>query len=202
MVAYAEDAELIDVFDETGAHVGVAPRQQAHDEGLWHKASHLWVFWRAADGRQKALFQRRSASKRFFPGKLDVAAAGHYTAGESTWDGVRELEEELGIPAERYDIRLVGTHRFEHCDDRIKNREFWNVFICQMLVDPREAEIDPDEVDDLIVVDVADMLALLREEVATTHAESVVTGETLNIALADFIGDYRAYFIAILGEAI
>ena len=42
------------------------------------------------------------------PGKLDVSAAGHYRAGESTSQGLREVREELGKNYKFKDITPLG----------------------------------------------------------------------------------------------
>ena len=42
------------------------------------------------------VYQQRGLDTAWMPGRLDVSAAGHYRAGESTSQGLREVREELG----------------------------------------------------------------------------------------------------------
>ena len=45
----------------------VAPRSQAHAEGLWHRSVHVWVLEPAS---RRVLLQQRSAHKDTFPNAL------------------------------------------------------------------------------------------------------------------------------------
>ena len=89
--------EIIDIYDCNMNHLGTAPRSQAHKEGLWHKAFHCWIVKRASDGNHRVLLQLRSKNKDSHPSLLDISAAGHLQAGETPKDGIREIEEELGL---------------------------------------------------------------------------------------------------------
>ncbi|MDF2939105.1 MAG: hypothetical protein K0Q90_4478, partial [Paenibacillaceae bacterium] len=88
--------ENFDIFDEHMNHIGTASRQEAHAQGLWHRTFHCWVLRKGSAGWE-ILLQLRHKDKDTFPGLLDVSSAGHLLAGELVEDGVRELEEELGI---------------------------------------------------------------------------------------------------------
>ncbi len=55
---------------------------------------------------------------------LDATAAGHLTAGESVADGMREVEEELGVSWPMDALTDLGVHRV----DEGSNRELQHVF--------------------------------------------------------------------------
>jgi isopentenyldiphosphate isomerase len=92
------------LLDESGAPTGVSEsRSVVHARGLWHRSTHIWLVHART---RSVLLQRRSQGKDTFPGRWDVAAAGHISAGEnSKGTASRELQEELGVGAE--DERLL-----------------------------------------------------------------------------------------------
>src|SRR4051812_46767897 len=124
------DDELLDVVDEHGRPVAVKRRGDVHRDGDWHLAFHLWVV--SPDG---VLFQRRAAGKSSWPGYLDCSAAGHLLAGETIRDGVREVQEELGVAYAFDDLTPLGVHRVHDAErSGVVNRELQHVFAVR---DPR-----------------------------------------------------------------
>jgi isopentenyldiphosphate isomerase len=102
-------AELLDVVSADGLTLlGVKDRDEVHRDGDWHVAFHLWVV--RADG---VLLQRRARDKESWPGYLDATAAGHLVAGESRKDGLREVEEELGVAYAFAQLIPLGVHRVD-----------------------------------------------------------------------------------------
>jgi isopentenyldiphosphate isomerase len=113
------DDELLDVVDYDGRPLGVKRRDAVHRDGDWHRAFHLWVV--SADG---VLLQRRSPAKATWPGRLDATAAGHLLAGETIADGLREVEEELGVAYPFDRLTPLGVHRVTEA----ANHELQHVF--------------------------------------------------------------------------
>ncbi|MEW5772679.1 MAG: NUDIX domain-containing protein [Thermodesulfobacteriota bacterium] len=92
------DAELVDVVDEADRPIGVLPLAEVHRQGLYHRSVRVAVF----DHAGRVYLQKRSKAKELYPGRLDLSATGHVRAGESREAAaLRELQEELGIAAER-----------------------------------------------------------------------------------------------------
>ena len=118
------DDELLDIFDEGGRRLGSKRRADVHRDGDWHLAFHLWVV--RADG---VLLQRRATTKGSWPGYLDASAAGHLLAGEAVRDGLREVEEELGVRYAFEDLQPLGAHRVsDELQEGRSNRELQHVF--------------------------------------------------------------------------
>ncbi len=147
--------ELFEILNEHGEPLGLAPRTQAHREGLWHRAVHVFVF--RADGR--LVIQRRQLDKDICPGAWDLSAAEHLKPGESYLDGaMRGLREELGVTA-HVELELIGgtaTARLELPERGIKDYEFQQSFRC-LYEGPLTA--DPEEVADLQAVTLGDLAA-------------------------------------------
>ena len=158
----APGVEHLDVVDEVGRYVRTAPRGEVHERGEWHRVFHCQIVT-LRDGVPTAVLQRRSRSKAAFAGLIDISAAGHLAAGETPLDGVRELEEELGIAPDPDDLIPLGIRRL--ADDSGEGRlncELTSVFL---LRDDRPLSgyaLARDEVDAVFDVPIADLLALLN----------------------------------------
>ena len=146
--------ELLDICGENGLPTGaVIPREEAHRTGVLHRTAHVWLA-RRADGRWQILLQKRSRTKDSFPGFYDTSSAGHVHAGdEVVSSALRELEEELGIRAQRED--LIPAGKFPVKVDQIfhgkpfHDREIAFVFLYERPVDERSLILQKDEVDEV-----------------------------------------------------
>lgn len=122
--------ELLDVFNEKREKIGVATRAEVHAKGLWHQTFQCWVLHRLPNGEWALLLQLRNKDKASFPNKLDTSCAGHLLSGEKTKDGVRELEEELGIVADANRLYYCGVvPEVNQISDKLTDREFNHVFL-------------------------------------------------------------------------
>src|SRR4051812_13685106 len=93
-----DDGELFDLYAADGSPLGQRKaRGLVHRDGDWHRSLHVWVVLREPGGGPRVLLQRRHADKDTWPRAVDVAVAGHYRAGESLNEALRESEEEIGL---------------------------------------------------------------------------------------------------------
>ncbi len=157
----AAGVEVLDIVDDLGRHIGTKPRDAVHLDGDWHRVFHCQIV-AERDGVPVAVLQRRSLQKAAFPGLLDISAAGHLAAGESPPDGVRELEEELGVDIDPAHLTFLGERRLvDDSGEGRLNRELTSVYL---LRDDRPLSgyvIAEDEVASLIDVPIAALLEFL-----------------------------------------
>lgn len=145
--------ELFDVVTRDGEPTGHAkPRAAVHRDGDWHRSFHCWVGWHGDDGEPLVLFQRRSMQKDTEPDKLDVAVGGHYRAGETLNDVVREIDEEIGIAVRLDDVIPVGRRWAENIRGGWVDREIQDVFIYRLDAGLAALRAAPDEISALYVV--------------------------------------------------
>lgn len=152
--------ELIDVVSATGQYLRTTTRAEVHAEGLWHQSFHCMVI-RPGSGR--VVLQRRHQSKAAFPGLLDLSATGHLSAGETPADGIRELEEELGVEIDRDRLVPVGVRLLADDEGEGINRERVHLFF---VADDRPLDAfapDPGEVDGLVEASADDLMGLVGE---------------------------------------
>lgn len=137
--------EYIDVLDENLNVVAVRSREEVHIQGLWHQTFHCWVVRRI--GRvSHVLFQKRGPNVKGFPNLYDISAAGHILAGESPEDGVRELEEELGLSARFEDLHPLGVYPLEIYGATFTDREYCHVFAYESSLPLERYQLQMEEV--------------------------------------------------------
>ncbi|HEX2728792.1 MAG TPA: NUDIX domain-containing protein, partial [Rubrobacteraceae bacterium] len=142
--------EKIDILDERGRYTGrVAWKSEAHRLGLWHRCFHCWIFGSDPDGTY-LLVQRRAAAKDTWPGYLDVTAAGHLAAGEGALDGLRELEEELGLRVSPDRLIPLGTRRADQEISAGRDREFHEVYLLHDSTPARDLRLQREEVASIV----------------------------------------------------
>ncbi len=105
--------EFLDVSDENGNPTGkTVERTAAHEHGILHRTSHVWVL-RKRGGTVQVLLQKRCEAKDSHPGCFDISSAGHIPAGSDfVSSALRELKEELGICARADELIFCGRRRF------------------------------------------------------------------------------------------
>lgn len=120
------DHELLDVLDDTGTATGeVKARGDVHRDGDWHRCFHLWVV--RDDGY--VLLQRRSHYKQVEPNKIDTTVGGHFRAGETLDEVVREAYEEIGLEVDISALSFLETRRMERHYPALIDREFQDIYV-------------------------------------------------------------------------
>ena len=90
--------------------------------------------------------QRRAAGKDTWPNKLHMTVGGHLGAGESTLDGLREVEEELGLTLTAGELLALGTRKAEKRIPAGLDREFQEVLLLVRSLSPEGLRLQEEEV--------------------------------------------------------
>jgi len=193
--------ELLDILDESGQPTGeVVPKSEAHRLGLWHRCFHCWICG-SDPGGSYLLLQRRAATKDTWPNYLDVTAAGHLAAGEKTLDGLREVEEELGLRVEPERLVPLGTRRVEQEIQGGCDREFHDVFLLFDATPPGDLRLQKEEVEAVFRLDLDDVEALYESGSAPAREYAGGTASTTRIHLAEFVPKEEGYLRSVAGAA-
>lgn len=109
--------EMLDIVDEDGNPTGkTVDREIAHQQGILHRTSHVWLL-RQKENQIQILLQKRSHQKDSYPGCYDISSAGHIPAGSDfRTSAIRELKEELGYDAKEEELIDCGVRHFEFQD--------------------------------------------------------------------------------------
>jgi hypothetical protein len=135
----------------------IKPRSQAFTDGDWVGTFNLWII--QSEPTPAIIYQQRGANATWAPSKLDVTAGGHYQAGESIYDGMREVEEELHRTYAIEALTYLG--RKLHVSPDVHGLVRHNVVDIFFVTDnaPLESyKIDPQEVYALISCPIEDLI--------------------------------------------
>lgn len=112
--------DIIPFFDNNKKLHGITTKNYAHQNGLLHSISVVYVF----DSKNRLIVQKRSNT-----GQWDHSAAGHLNLGETYKNAAqRELIEELGIS--NISLSFVGGGILEHSLIPINMCHSFNLFTC------------------------------------------------------------------------
>ncbi len=151
-------AEYLDIIDENGNVTGeVVDRKVAHYGAIRHRASHLWLV-RKKNGKIQVLLQKRSSNKEAFPNCYDISSAGHVPAGEDfETSAIRELNEELGIYANKKDLIFCGDRNVvwdgEFNGKAFRDRQHSKVFMLWLDLEEDKFIVDQKEVESVHWID-------------------------------------------------
>lgn len=205
--------EIIDIYNDAATKIGSAERTYVHKHGLWHKTLHVWLIYKDGD-KNIVLMQVRGRNVGTTPNKMDATVAGHYKAGESLVDGLREIKEEIGIDVSVNDLiplglRMTASFNEKTCET---NREFQDMFFIK--IDRKLDDLDfiTDELDGLVAVEAKEGIKLYSGEkdeidgdaylIKTIDGKDQKVREKVKIRKADIINvkDNYYYKIFIMAE--
>ena len=155
--------EYIDIVNENMVPIGVASRKEVHDLGHWHITFHAWVVIKQNE-KNYLLFQKRHGSKDIHPNKLDVSAAGHYLHGEKAEDGIRELNEELGIEVTYDELDFLGIFKGSYEAEGVLDREFNRIYLLKKEYSLSDFKIQKSELSGLYLIEIEAFQSLIDEE--------------------------------------
>jgi isopentenyldiphosphate isomerase len=179
--------ELLDILDESGRPTGeVLEKSEAHRLGLWHRCFHCWMCGSDAAGPY-LLLQRRAATKDTWPGYLDITAAGHLSTGEKTLDGLREIEEELGLQVTPERLVPLGTIKIEQQLSAGYDREFHDVFLLSDNTPPEKLRLQTEEVESIYRLDLGEVDTLYASGEAPARKYSQGKATATRIHLTEFV---------------
>lgn len=156
-------SELLKVFDEYYKEMGIEHRDLIHEKGYWHKVFHCWIIEKV-NSDWHIYLQLRSKNKKDYPNQFDITAAGHLLATETIEDGIRELEEELGIKVMFSQLTSLGVIPYSINNEKIKDYEFANVFAYELSGGIGQFTLQREEVDGIYFANLEQFIQLANQE--------------------------------------
>ena len=177
--------EMIDILDETTGNLTgkVVSKNEAHKTGLWHGSIHILI---VNKDKTKTLLQKRCAQKKLYPNIWDIAVGGHISAGETPFNSAtRELQEELGLDINDYDIVEADRIKEQLTNNGIISNEFVSIYIIYGDVDISKIKLQEEEVSEAKWVSKQELNELIKKREILPHVREY---EILN-TLLDHIND-------------
>ncbi|GCE31139.1 putative Nudix hydrolase [Dictyobacter alpinus] len=201
------ETEQLVIFTEKMERIGVRTRAEIHEQGYWHETFHCW-FVQEVEGKAYLLFQKRAAQKKDFPSLLDITAAGHLLSHESPRDGLREIQEELGLTLSFTDLVPAGIIQDPILLGSLLDREFCHVYLYMFTKPIPTLVLQRDEVAAIVQIALHDFEQLLQQRNSTIPAlvyladpDDTQKVTSAHYTLTDFCPHNTHYYNAVLHGA-
>jgi len=188
--------KLIDIFNDRYEPVGTEDKKTAHAKGLWHRTFSALAI---NPTTQRVFLQKKAPGRYSFdrPDYADITVGGHYQAGETIPDGVREVHEELGLPVAYGDLHPIGLRQtaVTLAPDYIE-REFQHWHLIPLDVVLEDIPLADAEVSGLVDVALNDAITLAEGGTDTvparyaTRADNGLEYSEATLTTADLIPNY------------
>ena len=176
---------MLDIYDEYMNYVGCEDRDFVHEDGLWHKTVHCWLY----DNSGNIYFQIRANS-----GKLYTTASGHVLAGETIKQAFsREVMEEIGVSVEitKAEPVEINVWKMDKMKDGklFKDRAFANVYLNVIDQNYQNYKFDENEVLGVVRVNAQECLNLFLNKTTKINAHRITQTkhEDITLTVNDFL---------------
>lgn len=184
--------EKLRTFDKNYHYLGDESRDIIHQKGLWHETFHCWFI-----DEQFIYIQKRSTNKKDFPALFDITAAGHLEADEMIEDGVREIEEELGLQVPFSSLIKVGILQDVIELPNFYDYEFAHVYLYQSTFKLEDFSLQQEEVESIHKIKQEDFIDLCLGEIEKVNCTSMTDLTKCQIGLVDFVPHPSTYLQAL-----
>lgn len=177
------ETELINIFNDDLQPIGTATREEVHTKGYWHETFHCWII-SEEEGKVFVHLQIRSATKKDYPNLLDITAAGHILAHETTEDGIREVKEELGIDVNMNQLKSIGVIKYHVEHDGFIDKELAHVYLYKNNLNLEDYKVQIEEVSGVGKVEFSDFSELWlgeKEEIFMQGFEMDIAGKRMDV---------------------
>ena len=151
--------ELIDVFNAQGEFLEVATIDDVHQKVLWHQTVAYWLF---NPIKKEVYLQLRGPKNRVGANTFDATAGGHLSAGETKEQGIREVQEELGVLIQNKDVYYFKRFLNQAVLGMYRNNEFCHIYLVNTLYSLWDFSPEKGEVANIFALKIRDIPAFLR----------------------------------------
>ncbi len=152
--------DVVVLLDDDAVPIGTAPRATVHSTDT---PLHLAFSCHLLDDDGRLLITRRALSKKTWPGVWTNSFCGHPRPGETFEQAVRRhADHELGLDVDEI-APVLPDFRYRAVDAAgVVENEVCPVFTARLAATRRTPTPNPDEVAELVWVEVADVLSVVE----------------------------------------
>ncbi|HSO57180.1 MAG TPA: NUDIX domain-containing protein, partial [Paenisporosarcina sp.] len=146
-------------------------------------------------------FQQRSNVKKDFPNLFDITAAGHLLAHETVDDGLREVEEELGLLLNMNELQSLGIIKDTILHGAFIDHEFAHTFMYISENENLALRLQVEEVSGIFSASLSDVIRLFEDKVESISLQCVTSNEDVAekmVTLIDFVPHEKEYMNEVL----
>lgn len=153
--------ELVDIYNNKHEFLGYSKGRKELEEGEFRLSCFVWII----NDKEELLIQQRLATAKNCPNMWETTSGGA-TQGDTSLTGtLRELEEELGIKANKDDLRFIGSYA--------RINDFVEVYLLKSNIDIKDLKLQEDEVQQAKWMKIDEFERLISENKASDTGYSI-----------------------------
>lgn len=142
--------ELVDIYNNKHEKMNYTKNRKELTEGEFRLSCFVWII----NDNDELLIQQRLATAKKCPNMWETTSGGAIAGDDSVTGTLRELEEELGIKANKEDLRFIGSYA--------RINDFVEVFLLKTNISINEIKIQEDEVQAAKWVSISDFEEIIK----------------------------------------
>ncbi len=161
--------EMIDVLDEKNGDLTgeIITKSEVHRTGKWHGSIHILI---VNKDKTKTLLQKRSTQKKLYANMWDIAVGGHIATGETALETAqRELQEELGLNLEDFEVKKVDRVTEQLTNNGIISKEYVTIYLVCGDIDISQIKLQEEEVSEIKWCSKKELNDLIKQQNILPH---------------------------------
>ena len=126
--------ELVDIYNDKHEKLNYKKERKKLVDGEFRLSCFVWII----NDNDELLIQQRLATAKKCPNMWETASGGAVAGDDAVTGALRELEEELGIKANRDALKFIGSYA--------RINDYVEVFLLKLNIDISELKLQEDEV--------------------------------------------------------
>ena len=126
--------ELVDIYNDKHEKLNYTKDRKELSDGEFRLSCFVWII----NDKDELLIQQRLAIAKKCPNMWETTSGGAIAGDDAITGTLRELEEELGIKADKKDLKFIGSYA--------RVNDYVEVFLLKSNVNVDELKLQDDEV--------------------------------------------------------